>query len=96
MPMSTSIVIAGILEQIKILMTQKVLITFLDNELRSANDDYNSARKYSLKAPEIKIVSPTVFYSYMAKIKKLGSQNKMPRVLNKKQAKTWLDFINAF
>ena len=74
----------------------KVLITFLDNELRSANDDYNSARKYSLKAPEIKIVSPTVFYSYMAKIKKLGSQNKMPRVLNKKQAKTWLDFINAF
>jgi hypothetical protein len=73
----------------------KALISFLDDALRSANDDYNSARKYSLKAPEIKIVSPAVFYGYMAKVKKLGSQNKMPRVLNKKQSKTWLDFINA-
>ena len=72
------------------------LMTFLDDALRSANDDYNSARKYSLKTPEIKIVSPAVFYSYMAKVKKLGSQNKMPRVLNLKQSKTWLDFINAF
>jgi hypothetical protein len=73
---------------------QKDLITFLDDTLRAANDDYNSARKYSLKAPEIHIISPALFYSYMAKVKKLGSQNKMPRVLNKKQAKTWLDFIN--
>ncbi len=73
----------------------KAIISFLDDALRSANDDYNSARKYTLKAPEIKIVSPAAFYGYMAKVKKLGSQNKMPRVLNKKQAKTWLDFINA-
>ena len=75
---------------------QKDLITFLDDTLRTANDDYNSARKYSLKAPEIHIISPALFYSYMAKFKKIGSQNKMPRVLNKKQAKTWLDFINEF
>ena len=74
----------------------EALIKFLDNKLREANDDYNSARKYSLKAPEMKIILPSVFYSYMAKEKKLGSQNKMPRVLNKKQSKTWLDFINAF
>tara|TARA_Y100000589_G_C27100479_1_gene607810 strand:- start:387 stop:1298 length:912 start_codon:yes stop_codon:yes gene_type:complete len=73
----------------------EALIKFLDNKLREANDDYNSARKYSLKAPEMKIILPSVFYSYMAKEKKLGSQNKMPRVLNKKQSKTWLDFINA-
>ena len=74
----------------------EALIKFLDNKLREANDDYNSARKYSLKVPEMKIILPSVFYSYMAKEKKLGSQNKMPRVLNKKQSKTWLDFINAF
>jgi len=74
----------------------KCIIKFLDDTLRKANDDYNSARKYSLKTPEIKIVSPAVFYSYMAKVKKLGSQNKMPRVLNQKQAKTWLHFINEF
>ena len=74
----------------------EALITFLDNKLREANDDYNSARKYSLKAPEMKIILPSVFCSYMAKEKKLGSQNKMPRVLNKKQSKTWLDFIIAF
>lgn len=73
----------------------EALIKFLDNKLREANDDYNSARKYSLKVPEMKIILPSVFYSYMAKEKKLGSQNKMPRVLNKKQSKTWLDFINA-
>ena len=73
-----------------------LLLSYLDKVLSHTNDDYNSARKYSLKAPEIKIVSPQVFYDFMAKQKKLGSQNKMPRVLNKKQSETWLSFINAF
>jgi len=73
-----------------------VLLSYLDKVLSHTNDDYNSARKYSLNAPEIKIVSPQVFYDFMAKQKKLGSQNKMPRVLNKKQSETWLSFINAF
>ena len=73
-----------------------VLLSYLDKVLSHTNDDYNSARKYSLNAPEIKIVSPQVFYDFMASQKKLGSQNKMPRVLNKKQSETWLSFINAF
>jgi hypothetical protein len=73
-----------------------LLLRYLDKVLSHANDDYRSARKYSLNAPEIKIISPQVFYDFMAKQKKLGSQNKMPRVLNKKQSETWLSFINAF
>ena len=72
------------------------LINYLDDVLSSSNDDYKSARKYSLRSPEVKIISPELFYEYMAKQKKFGSQNKMPRVLNKKQSKTWLSFINAF
>ena len=71
------------------------LLSFLDNHLRENNDDYNSARKFSLSEPELMILSPDVFYKYMEGQKKLGSQNKMPRVLNKKQSKTWLKFINA-
>jgi len=74
----------------------KALINYLDDVLSSSNDDYKSARKYSLRSPEVKIISPKLFYEYMAKQKKIGSQNKMPRVLNKKQSKTWLSFINAF
>ena len=73
-----------------------LLLRYLDKVLSHANDDYRSARKYSLNAPEIKIISPQVFYDFMAKQKKLGSQNKMPRVLNKKQSETWLSFITAF
>jgi len=72
------------------------VLNFLDDILRKNNDDYNSARKYSLKEPVLIIVSPDVFYKYMEQQKKLGSQNKMPRVLNKEQSKTWLKFINAF
>lgn len=73
-----------------------LILKYLDSQLRRNNDDYNSARKYSLGEPQLKVISPDVFYDYMATQKKLGSQNKMPRVLNKKQSKTWLDFISAF
>jgi hypothetical protein len=51
--------------------------------------------KYSLNEPLIKIMKPEVFYDYMESIGKMGSQNKMPRVLNTKQAKQWLDYLNA-
>jgi hypothetical protein len=73
---------------------QKV-VDYLDQKLFELNDDYRSARKYSLKKPLIKIVKPEVFYDYLESIGKVGSQNKMPRVLNKQQAVEWLDYINA-
>ncbi len=71
------------------------VIEYLDQKLFELNDDYRSARKYSLKNPKIKILKPEVFYNYMESIGKIGSQNKMPRVLNSEQSKMWLDYISA-
>ena len=71
------------------------VIDYLDQKLFDLNDDYRSARKYSLKNPRIKVIKPEVFYNYMESIGKIGSQNKMPRVLNTEQSKMWLDYISA-
>ena len=71
-----------------------IVMDYLDMVLCQLNDDYKSARKYSLKKPFIKIIKPDVFYNFMESIGKIGSQNKMPRVLNKDQALKWLDYIN--
>ena len=68
---------------------------YLDQCLCELNDDYKSARKYSLNEPLIEIMKPEIFYDYMESIGKMGSQNKMPRVLNTEQAKQWLDYLNA-
>jgi hypothetical protein len=68
---------------------------YLDQQLCELNDDYKSARKYSLGDPMIELLKPEKFYEYMESIGKIGSQNKMPRVLNSKQAKQWLNFING-
>jgi len=70
------------------------IMNYLDGVLCRLNDDYKSARKYSLAMPNIKIVKPELFYSYMESIGKIGSQNKMPRVLNTEQSEMWLRFIN--
>ena len=70
------------------------IMNYLDGVLCRLNDDYKSARKYSLAMPKIKIVKPELFYSYMESIGKIGSQNKMPRVLNTEQSEMWLRFIN--
>ena len=77
------------------LQNSRAVIEYLDQKLRELNDDYHSARKYSLEDPKIKILKPEVFYNYMASIGKMGSQNKMPRVLNAQQSSMWLDYINA-
>lgn len=70
------------------------IMNYLDGVLCRLNDDYKSARKYSLAMPKIKIVKPELFYSYMESIGKIGSQNKMPRVLNSEQSEMWLRFVN--
>jgi hypothetical protein len=71
------------------------VIDYLDQKLFELNDDYRSARKYSLQKPRVKIIKPEVFYQYMESIGKIGSQNKMPRVLNTEQSRMWLDYISA-
>jgi phenylacetate-coenzyme A ligase PaaK-like adenylate-forming protein len=65
----------------------------LDEELMRINDDYKTCRKYNLSHPKIEILDPSVFYEFLEKIGKSGSQHKFPRVLNKVQAKKWISFL---
>lgn len=67
----------------------------LDRELSVLNDDYKSARKYTLGKPKVKVLSEKVFYTYLNSLGKIGAQNKFPRVLNKPQAKKWKKFIKS-
>ena len=68
--------------------------SMLDEELSKLNDDYKSARKYTLGKPKVEFLPVKVFYDYLSSIGKSGSQNKFPRVLNKKQANQWLKYIS--
>lgn len=70
-----------------------LLIAKIDQELCKLNDDYKSARKYSLGNPKITLLPKGFIYSYMNSLAKLGAQNKMPRVLNDAQAEIWHAFL---
>ena len=65
----------------------------MDAELCLLNDDYASARKYTLGPPEISVLNKSVFYGFLNSLGKQGGQNKFPRVLNTSQANKWLKFI---
>jgi len=69
------------------------LLKGLDERLGELNDDYYSARKNSLKEPKITLLKPGTFYAYMQSLGKIGAQNKLPRVMNEEQAKTWFAFL---
>jgi phenylacetate-coenzyme A ligase PaaK-like adenylate-forming protein len=72
---------------------KKKLLNAIDKKLKDLNDDYASARKYTLKDPEITILQPENFYGFMDSIGKSGSQNKFPRVMNAKQSQLWLSYL---
>ena len=67
----------------------------LDQKLSEKNDDYASARKYSLAKPTMNCVPTSYFYEFMEKLGKLGSQNKFPRVMSKHQALQWQQFLKT-
>lgn len=70
-----------------------LLLKTLDNRLAELNDDYYSARKYSLKTPKITALKPGTFIKYMQSMGKIGAQNKIPRVMNEEQAIGWFEFL---
>ena len=65
----------------------------MDKHLSNLNDDYTSARKNTLGAPNIHLISSNLFYTYLAKIGKLGAQNKFPRILRGQQKINWVEFL---
>jgi len=69
------------------------LIQKIDSLLSKINDDYYSARKYTLQAPKAILLPEGTMYKFMQSSGKIGGQNKMPRVLNEKQAKQWKAFL---
>jgi hypothetical protein len=75
-------------------LDEKVLIEKIDAQLSLLNDDYKAVRKLSLKAPVLTSVKTKLFYEFMEKMGKLGSQNKFPRVMNEFQASEWRRFLS--
>ena len=78
------------------LIDKNLLVNKLDTLLCDINDDYKSARKYTLNSPKITILENSIFYSFMEKAGKLGAQNKFPRVMNDTQKNSWLLFLNDY
>lgn len=72
-----------------------VLMKEIDACLGRLNDDYASARKYSLNDPELIVVSTSKFYDWLELRGKLGAQNKFPRVMNTEQKEAWIKFITG-
>lgn len=72
---------------------QNLLNTKLDFYLCNLNDDYAYVRKYNLNSPKLTILKTAKFHQFLAYQGKSGAQNKMPRVLNKKQQDAWLFFL---
>lgn len=56
----------------------------LDDALKSLNSDYEAKRSFdlSLRKPIIKVLPHNFFYKWMQLNKKLGGQNKVPRLAN--------------
>lgn len=59
----------------------------LDQQLRLLNSDYDAKRSYDLvlKKPKIHFAPRGTFYSWMDERGKLGGQNKVPRLSNKRE-----------
>ena len=60
---------------------------FLDNKLRELNSDYEAKRykNITLKKPLITIAKNNLFYNWLSSKKKLGGQNKIPRLSNSRE-----------
>ena len=76
-------------------LDEKQFMEELDAALAGLNDDYKSARKYSLHTPKLMRVPTKQFYDFMEAMGKLGSQNKFPRVMNQYQASEWRRFLTS-
>ncbi|MCS6981104.1 MAG: GH3 auxin-responsive promoter family protein [Flavobacteriales bacterium] len=67
----------------------------LDTHLCRLNDDYAVERQHALRNVYVELLPPHVFYSWMEKQGKIGSQNKFPRVLKGQRLEDWEQFVQA-
>lgn len=69
----------------------------LDASLKSLNSDYEAKRSFglSLRMPIIKVLPPNFFYQWMESRKKVGGQNKVPRLANNREyVDSLLEFLS--
>ena len=66
----------------------------LDEKLQMLNDDYRTERGHALRSLTLEVLPTQVFYDWMKKHGKVGSQNKFPRVLKGDKLKDWVGFLN--
>lgn len=68
----------------------------IDDALKILNDDYRVERIAAIKDVFVEILPSSVFYKWMEKKGKIGSQNKFPRVLKSHIYNDWIEFIQPF
>lgn len=74
---------------------EEALVQAIDEELKRLNDDYEVERRHALKAVMGKVLPENVFMGFMAKMGKLGAQQKFPRVLKGKILKDWQAYLDS-
>jgi hypothetical protein len=67
----------------------------LDEFLCQLNDDYAVERQHALKEIRLEIIPTQIFYDWMERKGKLGSQNKFPRVLQNERFDDWEEFVRS-
>lgn len=73
-----------------------LLKNLLDEKLKIINDDYRVERSAALKEIYLDVLPVHVFYDWLAKKGKLGSQNKFPRVLKNAVQEDWSSHVEEF
>lgn len=67
----------------------------LDQELCKLNADYTTERRFALEEVHLHAIPTEVFYDFMKKKGKYGSQHKFPRVLKDSLADEWLEHVKG-
>lgn len=73
----------------------EALSRLLDEALTAVNDDYGVERKSTLHAPQVRLISPAVFFRWQESKGKMGGQHKFPRVMQKALFTEWEAFVKA-
>lgn len=68
----------------------------IDEFLKVLNDDYRVERIAAIRDVFVEILPSNVFYLWMEKRGKMGSQNKFPRVIKNNVLSDWLDFVSQY
>lgn len=70
-----------------------ILAKVLDEQLKSVNDDYAAERSAMLRAPQVNVISPKLFYEWQRHNGKMNGQSKFPRVMKGEQLAEWENFV---